>query len=90
MSNRMTVRARGALVLLSVLLGVLAVTCSAYADTVVAHTDDARFTDPVEAVKAGSDGKTVYMDADWELTGALDGGKWYPHHSDGRPQDLSY
>ena len=72
MSNRMTVRARGALVLLSVLLGVLAVTCSAYADTVVAHTDDARFTDPVEAVKAGSDGKTVYMDADWELTGALE------------------
>ena len=59
------------LVLLSVLLGVLAAACPAYADTVVAHTDDARFTDPAEAVKAGSGGKTVYMDADWELTGVL-------------------
>ncbi len=71
MTKQITARVRGTLVLLSVLLGVLAAACPAYADTAIAHTDDAQFTDPAEAVKAGSDGKTVYMDADWELTGAL-------------------
>lgn len=65
-------RARGVLVLLSVLLGVFVVACPAFADTQIAHTVDAQFTDPAEAVKAGSAGKTVYMDADWELTGALE------------------
>ena len=69
MRKQLAAPAWKSLVLLSVLLGVLALACPAYADTVVAHDEDGtEYTSISDAVASG---KALTMDADWEISKAF-------------------